>query len=131
MKIRRSMLSIAVLALVAGCAFDIVSVKQTPTTLGGVRTPALDFVLTQDAAVSIGTGFPTRLKQGTHWQSVGVIDQGAVYSTKDQVVTVEASNISEAQIVVSHGELVGFYLPVERTFAAAKNPVLLQTKPIQ
>jgi hypothetical protein len=38
-----------------------------------------------------------------------------VYATRDRVLTVEASNVHEAYIVVSNGKLVGFFLPVEKT----------------
>ncbi len=45
------------------------------------------------------------------------MSQGDVYKTRDQVLTVEASNVQEAYIVVESGRLVGFYMPVERTFS--------------
>jgi hypothetical protein len=127
---RPAALAAVVLAAFAafGCAFNIVSVKQTPTTLAPLSAAALDFTLTQDVTVPIGTGFPTRLKSGTRWHQVGIIDQGAVFTTRDQVVTVEASNIHEAQIVISNGQLVGFYLPVEHTFTSAKSPAILPTQ---
>lgn len=129
---RRPLLSVllgaAVVAL-GGCAFDLVSVTQTPATLVPVSSSEMAFTLQQDVVVPIGTGFPTHLKKGTVWRQVGVIDQGVVYTTRDQVVTVEASNIHEAQIVVSKGRLIGFYLPVERSFAAAKEPMPLDTQP--
>jgi len=60
---------------------------------------------------------------------VGRIEQGEVYKTKDQVVTVEASNMYEAQLVLSGSLVVGFYLPVERTFTAADPPQQIQRTP--
>jgi hypothetical protein len=100
-----------------GCAFDLVSVKQVPTKLDTGQPPKNPFVLGKEASADLGTSFNTILKQNTKWQFVGVIPEGDVYKTRDQVLTVEASNIHEAYIVVSSGNLVGFYLPVEKTFA--------------
>lgn len=47
---------------------------------------------------------------------VGTDPHGDVYKTEDQILTVEASNVYEAFIVISAGDLVGFYLPVEDAF---------------
>ena len=57
------------------------------------------------------------MKKGTTWDFVGTISSGDVFRTKDQILTVEASNIHEAYIVVSSDKLVGFYLPVEKSFS--------------
>jgi len=120
--------AIAVL-LLTGCAMDIVSVKQSPTTLAPAGDPGAPVVLQNDATVSIGTGFPTKLKKGTVWRQIGQIAEGEVFTTRDQVVTVEASNIHEAQPVIHGGNVVGFYLPVERTFTRAKAPVAITFQP--
>ena len=115
---------LAVLALaLGGCAIDLVSVKQVPASLTPLGETVPTLKLQADTPVSIGTGFVTRLKKDTTWRPVGTIAQGEVFATRDQVVTVEASHIHEAQVVLSGGEVVGFYLPVERTFAAAAKPV--------
>ena len=115
--------------MLGGCALDIVSVKQAPATLTPVAAASPASLLATDVTVPLGTGFPTKLKQGTKWQRIGTLPQGDVYSTRDQVLTVEASNIHEAQLVVSGGNVVGFYLPVERTFAPAKTPTPLTLTP--
>lgn len=54
-----------------------------------------------------------------------MIDQGEVYKTNDQILTIEASNIFEAYIVISSNKLFGFYLPVEDTFSPLEHPVEL------
>jgi hypothetical protein len=84
------------------------------------------FVLMQDLKVHIGTGFATRLRANTSWHKVGTTVFGDVYATRDQIVTVEASDIYEAQIVVSGLQnLVGFYLPVEHSYVPLKEPLPL------
>jgi len=112
-----------------GCAFDVVSVPQSPVVFHA-STGAKGFVLMQDLTVHIGTGFATRLRANTSWHKVGATVFGDVYATQDQIVTVEASNIYEAQIVVSDlRNLVGFYLPVEHTYVSLNEPLPLAINP--
>lgn len=114
---------IALLLSLTGCMVDLVSVRQAPATLTDVSAPGAPLVLQSDATVFIGTGFSTKLKHGTTWRKVGRLPEGEVFTTRDQIVTVEASNIHEAQPVIKDGQVVGFYLPVERTFTRASAPV--------
>jgi len=108
--------AISLLAL-SSCAFDVINVKQVPTQLDVAISPRDSFELQQEVTANLPTGYSRVLKKGTKWDFVGMTPQGDVYKTKDQVLTVEASNIHEAYIVVSSGKLVGFYLPVERSFS--------------
>ena len=103
----------------AGCAFDLSHVKLVPATYTAATGSAPDFVLSQDVKVKLGTSYPTHLKGGTRWHQVGTTEFGTVFTTTDQVVTVEASNIYEAELVVSNQCIVGFYLPVDKKFAPA------------
>ena len=115
----------------AGCAFDITEVHQVPVTLvSSAQNQPASFTLAEDVKVRLGTGFATRLHAGTRWQKVGSTEYGDVYHTKDQIVTVEAADIYEANLVISNQFIItGFYLPVEKTFAPATKPVPIQTKP--
>jgi hypothetical protein len=118
------------LPLLGGCAFDVMSVKQIPAQLETGAVGRSSFELGKDASVSPAGGFSRTLRQGTHWTFVGSIKQGDAYKTSDQVLTVEASNIQEAYIVVdATNKLVGFYIPVEKTFAPASQPVGLDVRP--
>ena len=120
---------IAFCAALGGCAFDVVSVPQSPVVFNAT-TGVKGFVLMQDLKVHIGTGFATRLRANTSWHKVGATVFGDVYTTQDQIVTVEASNIYEAQIVVSGiRNLVGFYLPVEHSYVSLKEPLPLTINP--
>jgi len=118
----------ALALLLYGCAFDLVHVKQVPTTLDSRASATGGLVLNTQAHVDLGTGFSRTLRQGTTWEHVGSIPQGHVYRTRDQVVTVEASNVHEAYIVVAGNKLVGFYLPVERSFSPLADAVELDLK---
>jgi hypothetical protein len=55
---------------------------------------------------------------------------GEVFATKDQIVTVEASNIYEAQLIVANRCIVGFYLPVEKKFVPVSQSNPIETKPL-
>jgi len=110
--------SISLLALLmSSCAFDLINVKQVPAQLEVPLSPGNSFELQEEVTVHLPAGYSRLLKKGTKWDFVGTTAHGDVYKTKDQVLTVEASNIHEAYIVVSSGKLVGFYLPVERSFS--------------
>jgi hypothetical protein len=105
---------------VLSCAFDLVHVKQLPTRLDTTQQRKNSFILEQEEKIDLGTGYSRNLKAKTKWDYVGTIEKGDVFKTKDQVLTVEASNIHEAYIVISSGKLIGFYLPVEKTFSPLK-----------
>lgn len=116
-------LRIAIILATTGCAFDVSYVPRIPTTFQAATGPG--WTLQQDESIGVGSGFSTQLKHGTKWQLAGHVPQGDVYRTDDQVVTVEASNIYEAMVVLQGDRLTGFYLPVEHSFVAASNPVTL------
>lgn len=118
-------------AILNACAFDLIHVKQIPTQIGSINlSKRTSFELVKAANVSTGYGYNRKLKQGTKWDYVGSVSYGDVFKSKDQILTVEASNIYEAYIVVSSGKLVGFYLPVERSYSPLGTPQILYVKEI-
>ena len=110
---------------VGGCAFDVIHVKQIPVNLESGNYCDNSFVLSTNADATPSGGYKRTLKQGTRWNCIGRIAQGNVYATKDQILTIEASNVFEAYIVISSKKLVGFYLPVEHTYSPLENPIPL------
>ncbi len=114
--------------LISACAFDVIRIEQIPTKLV-TDTQCDNFIeLASDTNIDIGHGYTRTLKNGTRWHCVGKLPQGSVFNTRDQVLTIEASNIYEANIVVSSATLVGFYLPVEEVYVPLKSKVRLQTQ---
>jgi hypothetical protein len=105
--------------LLGACAFDVIHVQQVPATLEAISGPAPEWTLSQDVNVHLREGFAALLRAGTTWRAIGRIAQGDVFRTGDQVVTVEASNVYEAGLVMKADVVVGFYLIVEHSFAAA------------
>ena len=114
-----------ILILLNACAFDVVHIKQTPVQLEQGQISERSFELKKEVNISLGTGYSRTLKTGTKWDYVGMISHGDVFKTKDQILTIEASNIYEAYIVISSGKLVGFYLPVEKSFSPLNNQIEL------
>jgi hypothetical protein len=114
--------------MLGACAFDVIHVEQRPAQLESTDASSRPFELVADVNVDIGFGYHRVLKKGTKWRSVGKLPQGDVYTTSDQVLTVEASNIQEAYIVIESRKLVGFYLPVEKTFSPLRQRTELAMK---
>ena len=52
------------------------------------------------------------------------------FTTKDQIVTVEASNIYESQFVIPNQCINGFYLPVEKMVAPVSPPVHIEIQSV-
>lgn len=122
---KRTVLLISFLLFLNACAFDLVHVKQTPASIIPKNDPNANFTLEKEANVSLGTGYNRILKENTNWELVGFLPEGGVFKTKDQILTVEGSNIYEAYIVVESDTLTGFYLPAEGTFSPLRQPIPL------
>jgi hypothetical protein len=117
MHVRRLMLGMAL--LLGACAFDVIHVQQVPANLEQIPGPAPEWTLSQDVTAHLREGSAAALKAETTWRAIGRIAQGDVYRTSEKVVTVEASNVYEAALVMKADVVVGFYLIVEHTFTAA------------
>jgi hypothetical protein len=116
--------------LLGGCAFDLMHVKQIPVKIESAQVQK-SFLLETDVDVKLDTGYSRLLKKGSRWNFLGSLSYGDIFKSDDQVLTVEASNIHEAYIVVKSIRLVGFYLPVEKTFSPLTPPVTLPMKEIK
>ena len=108
--------------LIAGC-----HVKYTPVALE-TDTPKPMWRLTEKVDIRLESGSTTHLNPDTTWDYVGTIEQGEVYKTKDQIVTIKGANMFEAYIVLSEDCIVGFYLPVEKGFTRISKPVEIKRK---
>ena len=121
--------AISLVVLLNACAFDVVQIKQFPSRIETIHPSKNSFRLEEKVIIDLGTGYDRTLLRGTTWVYVGSIQQGDVFKTRDQILTIEASNIFEAYIVVSADNLVGFYLPVEKTYSPLeKSRRLVRTK---
>jgi hypothetical protein len=124
--LRLRSLVLGAILLISGCAFDVIRVQQVPVRLEAISGPAPEWTLSQDVYVRLREGFAAMLKSGTTWRPIGRIAQGDVFRTSDQTVTVEASNVYEAALVMKADTIVGFYLIVEHSFTEADPPIQIK-----
>ncbi len=124
-KAYRSAFLFIVIVLLNACPFNVVHVTQLPTALVTDNSTSSSFILDKNVNVSLGTGYNRTLRANTRWNYIGTTSYGQVFKSSEQILTVEASHIHEAYIVVSSSRLVGFYLPVEQSFSPLEKPVQL------
>jgi len=114
-----------VFLLFTGCAFDLAHVDFQSVQ---IQTPVANRLVTLGEAVHLNNmpcGYSRKLHKGTTWRRIGIIEQGEVYKSLDQTLTLECSNIFEAYLVIQINQLTGFYLPVQDGFVPLKKPVEL------
>jgi hypothetical protein len=122
----RKTLAALALAFAAGCASEVVRQPSTMTPLAAAATqPQRE--LAEDTTVSVSANYSRTLPRGSRWQQVGTVAEGSVYRRADGIFTVEGANVHEAYLVVAGNKLVGFYLPVEKSYAPT-TPVVLKLK---
>jgi hypothetical protein len=80
------------------------------------------YILEQTVRARPSSGRARALKRGTTWTEFGTITQGTVYRPLDMALVVEGFDVSEAYIVVRDGNVVGFWLPVQKAFDAVEEP---------
>jgi hypothetical protein len=118
----RILLSISCLA---GCASQVAHIPATFTPSAQEGQQSLK-TLSHAAEIQLDTGYSRSLKAGSQWIRIGMIAQGEVYKPYKDVFTLEGAHIHEASLVIADGQLVGFYLPVERGFSPLAQKVRLK-----
>jgi len=109
------------LLLFGGCAFNVVTLHANPTTLTPSAEVEPRYILQSPIRTELVSGWATPLRAATRWQKIGQITEGEVFRTKDQVLTVEASNLYQADIVVKDGNIVGYYIPTSKSFTPCQD----------
>jgi hypothetical protein len=89
------------------------------TPVGGSASPAAEIQIAAGAVATSSQGRHRQLEAGSRWQLVGRIEQGQVYKRVDGVFMVQARDVHEAYLVIAGAQLMGFYLPVEKSFSPA------------
>jgi hypothetical protein len=112
--------------LCAACAFDLAHVTYTAATFEPTQYATRTVVLSKNVTL---TGTPCSnsrtLRKTTRWEQVGTIAEGDVFRSKEQVLTLECSNVHEAYMVMSEDKLIGFFLPFEKGFVPHSPPIAL------
>ena len=111
------------------CAFDVAHISYHPTDLIPQPKSGKSITLKDEVKISEAPcGYSRVLQKGSSWDLIGSVPEGNVYKPRDQVLTVECSNVYEAYLVCVSQSLVGFYLPVEHGFVALKKTLVLPTE---
>lgn len=111
-------------ACLAGCASQVRHEPLTFTPAASAGYQSLK-TMAQAANIVLDTGYNRSLRAGSQWIHVGTVSQGDVYKSYKDVFTLEGAHIHEAYLVISDGQLVGFYLPVERGYSPIGQKVRL------
>ncbi|WP_411886507.1 hypothetical protein [Polaromonas sp. YR568] len=95
-------------------------VPQTPAPLSVESTAGAQpaYRLADAVSFKLPTAYTRTIKAGSRWAMAGQVPQGRVYRSSGDVFWIEGAHAHEAYLVVDGGELVGFYLPVERSFSS-------------
>ncbi len=112
----RVLFALFVLAVLAGCAIEV---KRHPAelTLAAVEK-GKRYAAVNKVDFLLSSGYARTIDSGTEFAVAGRIAQGLVLRPTQTVLTVEGAHMHEAYAVHHDGQLVGFYLPVERAFSA-------------
>jgi hypothetical protein len=110
----------------SACAFDLAHVTYRAATFQPTQPSTRTLVLSDEVALTdTPCSYSRTLRKTTRWDQIGTITEGDVLRSKDQVLTLECSNVHEAYLVMSGNSLIGFYLPVERGFVPHSPPIAL------
>jgi hypothetical protein len=109
------MLALAAAFILGGCASEVVrsGVEFRPAPATGRQSIDMGSLVT----VTLGTGYQRSILTGSRWERVGSVPQGDVYRPVGTVFTIEGANTHEAFLVIRDSQIVGFYLPGERSFS--------------
>jgi hypothetical protein len=116
---------LAMTLVLTACAAEVVRMPVVLAARAGA--PRIEMLLVP-VELRLDSGYHRRLEAGTEWQEIGSISEGRVLKPLDSTLTVEGAHMHEAYAVVREESLVGFYLPVERSFSPLSVPVRLSLK---
>lgn len=109
-------ISILLVISISACAPAVIHSPAAMTPVGASAAQPVRS-LAKQVNISLDTGYSRALPTGSQWIKVGTLPQGDVYKRNQEVFTLEGTHVHEAYLVVAGNILVGFYLPVERSFS--------------
>jgi len=101
----------------------VASINMQPEAIGK------ELIMQANQTVPVSAMYQRTLKQSTRWRYAGSLPQGEIFRPINTVFTVEGMNVQEAYLVVNAGQLVGYYLPVERTYSRLDQTIQLNVAP--
>jgi hypothetical protein len=98
-----------------GCAAEVARDTVAFTSLAS-RSDTERRLVKRNELVTLNSGYERTILKASQWKLVGSVPQGRVYASVASNFSVEGAHVHEAYLVVNKGNLVGFYLPVEKSF---------------
>jgi hypothetical protein len=98
-----------------GCAAEVARDTVAFTSLASTSCTERRLVK-RNEVVTFNSGYERAIAKDSQWKLVGSVPQGRVYASAASTFSVEGAHVHEAYLVVNKGNLVGFYLPVEKSF---------------
>ncbi|WP_300319696.1 hypothetical protein [Accumulibacter sp.] len=121
---KKKVCALLVMALgIFGCASEITRYPAELTRARQREDKIL--VASQTVPVHPDSGYERSIRIGTEFVDAGGIAQGSILKPINAVFTVEGAHMHEAYLVVNDGRLVGFYLPVEKSFSPLTLSIVL------
>ena len=111
-----------VLAGLLGLAACANEVPRQPVALVPAQQ-AWRYVVMSQMTIELDSGNVRSLPVGTEFAEAGSISQGKVLRPVKAVFNVEGAGAQEAYPVVRDSKLVGFYLPIEKSYSPLSRPV--------
>jgi hypothetical protein len=109
-----------VLSLMApGCAMEVV---RHESALSPVNA-ATRLTLASPVQIRLDSGYSRSIAAGTEFAVAGTLAEGRVLKPTRSIFTIEGAHMHEAYPVERAGRLVGFYLPVEKSFSPLSSHV--------
>jgi hypothetical protein len=122
-------IALGLASLAAGCAniiaVDVVRSPMTPVETN--RNP--EMVLEQAQVVTLDTGYERTLAKGSRWKIVGTIVEGTVYQPVGADFTIQGRDPVSAFLVISNGQLIGFFVPIEEGFSPLNKKISIAFAP--
>lgn len=101
--------------LIMGCAAEVTRHTVVFNSLASASDTEQRLVK-RNELVTFNSGYERAILKDSSWKLVGSVPQGRVYASSGSAFSVEGAHVHEAYLVVAKGNLVGFYLPVEKSF---------------
>lgn len=111
-----SCIAVMICFLILGCAAEVTRHTVVFNSLGSASDTGQKLVR-KNELVTFNSGYERTIQKDSPWKLVGSVPQGKVYASLGSVFSVEGAHVHEAYLVVTKGNLVGFYLPVEKSFS--------------
>lgn len=110
------------------CASEVV--RHPVSLTSQITGPGSRWVLMSNAMIEVDSGYNRTIPSNTEFVRVGTIPEGDVLKPIGTVLTMEGKHMHEAYIVLNNKTLIGFYLPVEKSFSPLTKKIPLYFKEI-